>query len=259
MRGIGHAVCSWQSESTCPRRRRSDGPAVAHQSLGSRAERKARARGVQSPSGKATMSRAGIRLSDALRFPRSVATTAKLERVRKQYSVRQWEALTGGEILSAASRGDDGHHAAAAGVIDCPPRELWPLMVDFESRPDYLPGAQQIRIERVTGNRVWLAETVKFLFVRIAYRVINTLDPAAGMVRWVLDETAANDIVATAGAWDLVSLDGGRRTLLRYANVLDTGQPIPAAVERLLLTRSLPEMIAGMRREAKRRRGDRSD
>jgi hypothetical protein len=219
----------------------------------SRAEGEGGGASIASPRRPATMTRGGIPLPDALRFPRAVATTVKLERVRKQYGARAWTALTAGEILSAASRGDDGHHAGAAGVIDRPAGELWPLLVDFESRPDYLPGAQQIRIERVAGNRVWLAETVKVLFVRIAYRVINTLDPAAGAVRWVLDDTAANDIAATIGAWELVPLDRGERTLLRYANVLDTGQPIPAAVERLLLTRSLPEMIGGMRREATRR------
>jgi len=194
-----------------------------------------------------------VRLPKALTAPPSVASTVDPERIRRRYSRREWDALVAGEIVSAASRQADGQHAHAAGTIDRAARDLWPLLVDFESRPDYLPGAQDIRILRVVGNRVWLAERVKILFVSIEYRVINTLDPPSGSVSWVLDDTAKNDIVATAGAWELVPLASGRHTLVRYSNVVDTGQPVPGVIERLLLQRALPQMISGLRAEAQRR------
>jgi hypothetical protein len=195
-----------------------------------------------------------VRLPKALTAPASVASAVNAERIRGSYSRREWEALAAGDIVSAASRGADGQHARAAGIIPDSPRVLWPLLVDFESRPAYLPGAQEIRILRVAGNRVWLAERLRILFVEIAYQVINTLDPDGGCVSWVLDDRAENDIAATTGAWELVPIDGGRHTLVRYRNVLDTGQPIPGRIERFLLTRSLPQMIEGLRREAARRR-----
>ena len=138
-----------------------------------------------------------VRLPQALISPPSVASAVNAERVRRRYAQSQWDALAAGEVVSRASREADGQHAEAAGIIQCAPRDLWPLLVDFESRPDYLPGAHAIRILRVAGNRVWLAEQVKILFVSIEYRVINTLDPESGSVSWVLDETAKNDIAAT--------------------------------------------------------------
>jgi ribosome-associated toxin RatA of RatAB toxin-antitoxin module len=195
-----------------------------------------------------------VRLPKALTAPSAVAVQVNAERVRRRYTTRQWEALLAGEIVSAASREADGQHAEASGVIRYAPGDLWPLLVDFESRPAYLPGAQEIRILKVAGNRVWLAEQVKILFVSIAYQVINTLDPAAGSVSWVLDDTATNDIAATAGSWQLVPVAGGQ-TLVRYSNVLDTGQPLPGVIERVLLKRSLPQMIGGLRAEAARRLG----
>lgn len=196
-----------------------------------------------------------VRLPKALISPPSVAAHVNAEHLRRRYSTSQWDALVAGEIVSAASREADGQHAQASGIIHYPPRDLWPLLVDFESRPDYLPGAQTIRILRVVGNRVWLAEHVKILFVSIQYHVINTLDPPSGSVSWMLDDTTKNDIAATVGSWQLVPVVGGRHTLVRYSNVLDTGQPVPGAIERVLLKRSLPQMISGLRSEAERRLG----
>jgi ribosome-associated toxin RatA of RatAB toxin-antitoxin module len=195
------------------------------------------------------------RLPAALTSPSSVASAVSTERFRRSYSTSEWAALRAGEVVSAASRAADGQHAQASGIIRCAPRDLWPLLVDFESRPDYLPGAEEIRILRVVGNRVWLAEHVQILFVRIVYHVINTLDPPSGSVSCILDDTAKNDIAATAGSWQLVPVYGGRHTLVRYSNVLDTGQPVPGPIERILLKHSLPQMIGGLRAEAIRRSG----
>ena len=195
------------------------------------------------------------RLPKALTSPPSVATEVNGARFRRGYSKSQWDALEAGDIISAASRVADGQHAEASGIIHHAPGDLWPLLVDFESRPNYLPGAHAIRILKVVGNRVWLAEQVKILFVSIQYQVINTLDPPSGSVSWVLDDTVKNDIAATVGSWQLVPVAGGRHPLVRYSNVLDTGQPLPGAIERVLLKRSLPEMISGLRTEAARRLG----
>jgi ribosome-associated toxin RatA of RatAB toxin-antitoxin module len=195
------------------------------------------------------------RLPKALTSPTRVASAVNAERVRRGYAKAQWDALLAGDVVTAASRQDDGQHAEAAGIIERPPRELWALLVDFESRPNYLPGATEVRIVRVAGNRVWLAEKVEILFASIEYRVVNTLDPESGSVSWVLDDSVENDIAATAGSWDLVPVAGGRHTLLRYGNVLDTGQPVPGVIQRLLLKRSLPQMISGLRSEAMRRFG----
>jgi hypothetical protein len=201
---------------------------------------------------------AAPRLPETLTSPARVASAVTAARIRRGYATNDWDALLAGEIVTADARDADRQHAQASGVIRCAPRDVWPTLVDFESRPAYLPGAQEIRILRVIGNQVWLAERLKILFVTIAYRVINTLDPDGGCVSWVLDETAKNDIAATTGSWQLVPLAGGRHTLVRYSNWLDTGQPVPRAVESFLLRRSLPQMISGLRAEVERRRQDRT-
>jgi hypothetical protein len=37
---------------------------------------------------------------------------------------------------------------------------------------------------RVDGNRVWVAEHLRFFLVDVRYTVINTLDPAHGSPLW---------------------------------------------------------------------------
>ncbi len=196
---------------------------------------------------------ATVRLPKKLISPPFVASLELTERVRGEYAKREWNALMAGEILTAVSSGPDGQHASAAGVIERTPRDLWPLLVDFESRPAFLPGADAIRVVKIAGNRVWLEERVKLLFVTVAYRVINTLVPAVGSVSWMLDNTGVNDIAATTGSWEIAPVAGERHTLLRYQNVLDIGRPVPGVIEHLLLKRALPQMIGGFRTEARRR------
>jgi ribosome-associated toxin RatA of RatAB toxin-antitoxin module len=174
------------------------------------------------------------------------------ERFRRSFSKSEWQTLTAGQIVTETSS-TEGQRVRAAGIVHFTPREVWPTLVDFESRPKYLPGAQEIRMLRVDANRVWLAERVRVLLVSIRYQVINTLDPEAGSVSWVLDDTVENDIAATTGSWQLVPVTDGRHTLVIYSNRLDTGQPVPRVIESFLLQRLLPQMISGLRGEVQRR------
>ncbi len=50
-----------------------------------------------------------------------------------------------------------------------------------------------------------------------------------------------------------IAVTEGRHTLVIYSNRLDTGQPLPRAIESFLLQRSLPQMINGLRGELQRR------
>ncbi len=145
-------------------------------------------------------------LPERLRAPAQVAVNVRVERFRRSFSKSEWQALTAGEIVTETSgtSSAEGQRARAAGIVQCTSREVWPTLVDFESRPKYLPGAQEIRLVRVDANRVWLAEHVRVLFVSIRYHVINTLDPEAGSVSWVLDDAVESDIAATTGSWQLV-------------------------------------------------------
>jgi carbon monoxide dehydrogenase subunit G len=198
-----------------------------------------------------------VRLPERLRAPAQVAVDVSCERLRRSFSRSQWHALAAGQVVAEVSGAED-KRARAAGLVQFTPQEVWPTLVDFESRPKYLPGAQEIRTVRVEANRVWLAEHVRVLFVSIHYQVINTLDPEGGSVSWVLDDTVEHDIAGTTGSWQLAPIAERRQTLVIYSNRLDIGRPVPRTIESFLLQRSLPQMINGLRNELQRRLGQRA-
>ncbi|HYD49156.1 MAG TPA: SRPBCC family protein [Terriglobales bacterium] len=201
---------------------------------------------------------ARIALPESLTAPPKVGRALDQETIRGWYTPPQWAALERGEILIAGGEGEDTatlhrrRHRATA-IIAHTPEQVWLALTDFESRPRFLPGAKEIRIVRLEGNKVWLDERVRLPLLSIHYRVINTLEPELGSMSWILDKSAPHDIADTDGGWLVSALDGGSRTLVTYRVRVDTGQPLPGFLENLLVKRSLPDLIAGLRHEVERR------
>ncbi len=194
----------------------------------------------------------------ALSAPACVACQVDGERARRDYSTDDWNALVAGKVLSSeAADGESGEDregtVQAVGVIEDVPSHVWTTLVDFASRPRFQPGTKEVRVVRVDGDRVWVAEHLRFFLVDVRYTVINTLDPAGGTIRFVLDESVDHDIGGTRGSWQLTPVAAGRHTLVTYRAWIDTGRHIPAFIEHFLLQRSLPNLISGLRDEVGRR------
>lgn len=195
---------------------------------------------------------------EALRAPVRVGRDLGDEAVRSWYSAAQWKALDKGDILTidADDRGNRSHQerrVSAAAIIRFPPESVWQALADFERRPEFLPGAKEIRVVKIDGNRIWLDERVKVLLMSIRYRVINTLEPQIGAMSWVLDKSAPHDIADTEGAWRVTGISDSRHTLVSYRVRVATGQPIPGFLEDLVVKHSLPDLIGGLRDEVARR------
>ena len=86
-----------------------------------------------------------------------------------------------------------------------------------------------------------------------ASSIRSTLRPGRSVGYWTTPPRTTSPPPPVPGSSSRWSVD--RHTLVRYSNVLDTGQPVPGAIERVLLKRALPEMISGLRAEATRRLG----
>jgi ribosome-associated toxin RatA of RatAB toxin-antitoxin module len=189
--------------------------------------------------------------------PECVACRGEVAHVRHDYSEADWSALARGAIVTAekSEQGPGGTEGtvAATGIIARTPRSVWSVLTDFESRPQYVPAMKEVRIVRVEGNRVWLAERMRLFFVNIHYGLINTLQPDTGSLSWVLDDTVEHDIAGIRGSWQLVPLENGQQTLVVYHAWIDTGRRVPGFIEDLLLKRSLPGVITNLRAEVERR------
>jgi hypothetical protein len=187
--------------------------------------------------------------------PSCVACGVDADADRARYSAVDWAALTAGEVLTSIVADDVNGRATveAAAIVPAPPLRVWETLVDFPARPRFQPGTQEVRVVRTEGERVWVAQHLRFFGIDVRFTIINTLDPSRGVLRWILDESAPHDIAATTGTWRLARVEAGQQTLVVYRGWTDTGRYVPGFVERFLTGRSLPKLMTGLRDEVARR------
>ncbi|HXZ84393.1 MAG TPA: SRPBCC family protein [Myxococcota bacterium] len=174
------------------------------------------------------------------------------------FSAGDWAALQRGAVLSGAPEelrapGDSAASSVAASLVERPPGEVWSVLTDFERWPQFMPLLRETRVERREGPRLWVAQKYRVWLYPMRHTTVYQLEPELGRLEWRLDTDAPHDIVGSAGAWELVAVDGGRATLLRYQARIDAGRAVPAFLERMLRERSLGQMLDGLRREVLRR------
>jgi len=189
--------------------------------------------------------------------PPCIACGAKVETIRDRLSKEQWAEVQRGEIITSKVDGTDAQGnktsvVQSAAILRFPVAEVWSVVIDFESRPRFIPGVRAVNLIRREGNQLWLEEHLRVLLMNIDFRVINTVEPQIGRVTWRLDPDGDNDIADTTGFWQVVSI-GERRTLVHYQAKVDSGQPVPGFIEDYFAERSLPKMVGGLREEIGRR------
>jgi ribosome-associated toxin RatA of RatAB toxin-antitoxin module len=190
--------------------------------------------------------------------PACVACSVDAEQVRSDYSKADWKDLALGHVVTtkadmAATDGGIKTSVQTSAIIPRTPAQVWSVLVDFDSRPEFTPGLKESHTRKVEGERVWLDERVRVWWINVRYHIIDTLEPDRGVISWVLDKSRDNDIKDSFGSWQLVPLPPGPQTLVRYRAHIDTGQPVPGFIETFLVKRSLPTLVRNLRDEVERR------
>jgi polyketide cyclase/dehydrase/lipid transport protein len=177
---------------------------------------------------------------------------------KSAFSPADWAALEGGDVLRAVPEptpaSDPGSASSlAASLVERPPSEVWSVLTDFERWPEFMPLLRETKVERREGASLWVAQKYRVWLYPMRHTTVYRLDPDAGRLEWRLDTDEPHDIAASAGHWELVGVDGGRATLLRYEATVNAGRAVPGFLERMLRERSLGQMLDGLRREVLRR------
>ncbi len=201
---------------------------------------------------------AEVALPSAVPSPACIGCRADAEQIRSGYSQQDWETLKRGEVVITKvgewrSQGGEQSSFEASAIIPYPAKQVWSVVTDFESRPQFVPGSKEVRILRSDGNRLWISEHLRVLLINVRFVVISTLEPELGTVTWTLDHSAHNDIADTTGSWTVLPLQDGQETLVRYRTWIDSGRSVPRFVEDFMAKRSLPKIVGGMRTEVHRR------
>ncbi len=174
--------------------------------------------------------------------------TPALARLRAGETVR-----TEDDTVDAA--GTPRRIVEVAALLPHRPTQIWSVLTDFHGRAAWQPSAKKVAVVRADGNRVWVDEWARFLWVDVQYRLALILDPEAGTIRFAMDEESPHDIGGASGHWQLRHVDDGRQTLVAYRAWIDFGHGLPRWLQRALLQYSLPSLLANLRAEADRRFG----
>ena len=201
-----------------------------------------------------------VELPGELRHPQCVACQQPAGAARALFSEADWRRLENAEVVIVERRptvadGDDDSFVSeseAAVIVPRPAAEVWAVLADFESRPEFLPNISESRVQRVEDTRVWISQHVRVLWMQIRYTLIMTLDPARGLMTSVLDRASPHDIRDSHGSWDILP-HGDASALLMSRSRVETGMPVPGFIESYLVKNSLPQMMTRLRDEVERR------
>jgi ribosome-associated toxin RatA of RatAB toxin-antitoxin module len=177
---------------------------------------------------------------------------------RSAFSAQDWAALEEGGVWRAAperstSSDDVSASSTAASLVPRPPREVWAVLTDFEHWPKFMPLLRETRVEKREGAALWVEQRFSVLLYPMRHTTVYHLDPGQGRLGWRLDPGAPHDIAASEGHWELIAVEGGNATLVRYEAKMSAGRAVPEFLERMLRERSLGQMLDGLRSEVLRR------
>jgi uncharacterized protein YndB with AHSA1/START domain len=197
-----------------------------------------------------------------------VSCALELVDLESLYSERERAALRAGDVLvfqegREAVADSELRTRRAEGVVMHAPDCVWKVLTDFESWPSFMPHIKRTEIARRAGGRMWVRQSFKIALVGMRHTTIYKLEASRGELQWRLDPDSPADIAASQGRWQLVPIDDGTHTLVRYRGAMDPGRRVPDFVEKMLVHRSLKDLIGSLseevtRREEARAAGERS-
>jgi ribosome-associated toxin RatA of RatAB toxin-antitoxin module len=174
------------------------------------------------------------------------------------YDEAEWQRLSKGDVLIRHENSEDGGAgiANAAALLPNSPGQVWAVLTDFETWPDFMPLIRDTRVTRRLGGRAWVEQEYRVVARTLRHTTIYDFAPAQGRLSWQLDSEAPHDIAATQGRWQFVPFADGEQTLLRYRAAMDPGRSLPGFLRRFLRQRSLEGLITALRDETARRYRD---
>jgi len=175
------------------------------------------------------------------------------------FSAADWTLLESGSVVRqdlgrAASETNLAAGQGGASLVHRPPREVWAVLTDFERWPEFMPLVDKTHVERREGgNKLWVAQNYSVMWYPMRHTTVYELDPVDGRLSWHLDLEQPHDIASSEGTWQLVAVDEGRATVVRYQSRISAGRAVPEFIERRLRERSVIQMMSALRDAVQRR------
>ncbi len=184
----------------------------------------------------------------------SQSFTDQRKPVRELMTQEQLERLEAGKVVlskkgSKDEKGNDRGRARAMILVEKPPQALWNCIRNYKEQPEYMPHLVKAEKYFEEGNRVGLQQTLKILYKKVTYHILQTFDHENKYMTWRIDTTRENDIENTEGSWRFVEYGSGR-TVAIYTVSVDSGMSIPGFLANFLLNRDVPKVVKALKERA---------
>jgi carbon monoxide dehydrogenase subunit G len=136
--------------------------------------------------------------------------------------------------------------------IAAPIEVVWRVLTDFRSWPSFVPGLKRIAVVDGSESELALRHETERVGFEVDFTALMRVRAEHHRVELVLDERASNDLAAMRASWQLTPLGSGR-VRVDFHSAIDSGQPVPAFIERRLLRESVAETIERFSSEVERR------
>ena len=138
-------------------------------------------------------------------------------------------------------------NSAAMIVVDKPISEVWTVVADYTRLPEFIPRLISSEKYSEADGKIGIKQSIKVLWRKIHYHVIQTEDTTNHILSFDLDKTQKNDIAETNGRWELRAYGEGK-CLAVYTLALDTGMPVPRFIQNMLLNQDLPDTMMAVKK-----------
>jgi uncharacterized membrane protein len=135
----------------------------------------------------------------------------------------------------------------ALGIINKPTDVVWTYLEDAEAFPEFIPHVLSTKRYQRKGDEIALKYTVKVLYKKITYHILEHHDKKNSIISWRIDKSKKNDINETSGRWELKTF-GDDKTLVAYTVRVDTGLYVPQAIENMLASSDLPGVLTALKK-----------
>jgi uncharacterized membrane protein len=145
------------------------------------------------------------------------------------------------------ARGRAAGRGVGAILIERPVADVWATLIRYPERAEYMPRVKSVTVLATEPTRLRVRQEIDATLTTVRYTAWFTLDPAAHVIRWKLDDTARdNSIRAVDGEYHLFELEAAR-TVLVYRSHVDTGLKISRAIQDYMARRSIPDLLRAIK------------
>jgi ribosome-associated toxin RatA of RatAB toxin-antitoxin module len=133
-------------------------------------------------------------------------------------------------------------------TVDVDSAKLFSVITRYEEYPKFVDGCTGVKVERKGPGHARVTYTVSMMR-DVQYTLDHIEDQATGRVEWKL--VSSDSLKANTGRW-ILKANGAGKTEVSYEIDIDFNFPVPGFVLSKLVKGSLPSMVEGFVKRAKK-------